>query len=97
MSKPIWEIPTSLQNLLAELEVNHFTANARLVLNNEELGILTLTGENVAKVLQSIDTVDQFFESIDQTEDCMVEIEGCDIEPEIQERLEDLFEYVEIV
>jgi hypothetical protein len=100
MSKQVWTTPEALQQLLNELQeprADEVNPESKLVLIHEELGTLTLTGMDVCKVLSSVRAVDQLFETLERENECTVELTNFDIQPEVGERLEELFDYVEIV
>lgn len=94
----MWEQPEPLRQLLEEADLALCeNESARLTLFNEELGTMTLTGANVDHALSSEDLVEQFFDAIDNASDCTVEIANIEVKPEVLEKLESLFDYVEVV
>ena len=100
MSRAIWNHPEALQQLLAELpnpNQDDVDSTSRLIFVNTDFGTLTLNGAEVNKVLSAVQTVNQLFEALDQATDCTVELSNFEAQPEISERLEELFDYFESI
>jgi hypothetical protein len=94
--KDIWKQPPALEHLLTELDpLKDHTDGATLIIVHPDEGTMTLTNVDVAKVLQSPLSVDQFSEAIEGGDRCMVEISGFETSPEVMDRLEELFAFVE--
>jgi hypothetical protein len=100
MEKNIWTKPEELQQLLTELDCqadSKVASKSRMTIIHDELGTLTLNGNEVATLLHSVETVNQMFDAIGQEADCTVEVSDFEVSPEVNERLEEIFDYVEVV
>jgi hypothetical protein len=97
--RKIWEKSPELTSYLDSLETPlEFNQTNRIILCNEELGDMVLTGADAAKILLSAFNVEFFFDAIDRESDCTVEISGAEnLPPEVLEKFQELFSYAEEV
>ena len=94
----IWQPTAELTALLAELTAEApYTSTSVMVLDEEEEGTMTLLGSDVAKLLASQDTIDRFYDAIGRTSTAMVEIRDFEASDDVVQRMEELFDYVEVV
>jgi hypothetical protein len=92
-----WEYPPELVALLRELRSHEdFNKKSTIVFTHDESGTLTMRGEDVAKVLETEDTVQQFFEALGQPSDGVMQVLSFEPDSDVLAKLEELFEYVEV-